>query len=79
MGIIKTIILDLDGTLLDDNKRISRRTIDLLKSIKDEIKIIPASARQFCRIKPYLEEIGLLDNNNYTICLNGSSKALLTI
>lgn len=72
MNKIQAIILDLDGTLLDDEKRISRRTIDLLKSIKDEVKIIPASARQFCRIKPYLEEIGLLDNNNYTICLNGS-------
>lgn len=72
MNNIQAIILDLDGTLLDDEKRVSERTIELLKSIKDEIKIIPASARQFCRIKPYLEEIGLLDNNNYTICLNGS-------
>ena len=72
MNNIQAIILDLDGTLLDDEKRVSARTIELLKSIKDEIKIIPASARQFCRIKPYLEEIGLLDNNNYTICLNGS-------
>lgn len=72
MNNIKAIILDLDGTLLDDEKRVSDKTINLLKSIKDEIKIIPASARQFCRIKPYLEEIGLLDNNNYTICLNGS-------
>ena len=72
MNKIQAIILDLDGTLLDDEKRVSARTIELLKSIKDEIKIIPASARQFCRIKPYLEEIGLLDNNNYTICFNGS-------
>ena len=72
MNKIQAIILDLDGTLLDDEKRVSERTIELLKSIKDEIKIIPASARQFCRIKPYLEEIGLLDNNNYTICFNGS-------
>ena len=42
---IKAIILDLDGTLLDDNKKISDKTIEFLKQIKEDIKIIPASAR----------------------------------
>lgn len=72
MNNIKAIILDLDGTLLDDNKKISEKTIEFLKQIKDKIKIIPASARQFCTIKPYLEKLDLLDENNYTICFNGS-------
>lgn len=72
MNNIKAIILDLDGTLLDDNKKISDKTIDFLKQIKKDIKIIPASARQFCTIKPYLEKLDLLDDNNYTICFNGS-------
>ena len=69
---IKAIILDLDGTLLDDNKKISDKTIEFLKQIRKDIKIIPASARQFCTIKPYLEKLDLLDENNYTICFNGS-------
>lgn len=69
---IKAIILDLDGTLLDDNKKISDKTIEFLKQIKEDIKVIPASARQFCTIKPYLEKLDLLDENNYTICFNGS-------
>ena len=69
---IKAIILDLDGTLLDDNKKISDKTIEFLKQIKEDIKVIPASARQFCTIKPYLEKLDLLDDNNYTICFNGS-------
>ena len=69
---IKAIILDLDGTLLDDNKKISDKTIEFLKQIKEDIKIIPASARQFCTIKPYLEKLDLLNENNYTICFNGS-------
>lgn len=69
---IKAIILDLDGTLLDDNKKIGDKTIAFLKQIKENIKIIPASARQFCTIKPYLEKLDLLDENNYTICFNGS-------
>ena len=69
---IKAIFLDLDGTLLDDNKNIGEKTSKYLREIKDDIKIILASARPFCRIKPYLEELKLLDENNYTICFNGS-------
>lgn len=69
---IKAIILDLDGTLLDDNKKIGDKSIEFLKQIKEDIKVIPASARQFCTIKPYLEKLDLLDDNNYTICFNGS-------
>jgi len=68
----KAVFLDLDGTLLDDNKKIGDKTIHYLKQIKNNVKIIPASARQFCTIKPYLENLGLLDENNYTICFNGS-------
>ena len=71
MNKIKAIILDFDGTLLDDNKKIGDKTIHYLRQIKNNLKIIPASARQFCTIKPYLENLGLLDENNYTICFNG--------
>ena len=35
--------------------------IEFLKQIKEDIKVIPASARQFCTIKPYLEKLDLLD------------------
>ncbi len=72
MNKIKAIILDLDGTLLDDNEEIGNYTKEVLKSIKDDVKIILASARQFCRIKPYLNELSLIDINNYSICLNGA-------
>lgn len=72
MNKIKAIILDLDGTLLDDNKKIGDKAIHYLKKIKNNVKIIPASARQFCTIKPYLKSLELLEENNYTICFNGS-------
>ncbi len=69
---IRAIILDVDGTLLNDNKKIGEKTISILKQVKNDIKIILASARQFYTIKPYLEELDLLDNDNYTISFNGA-------
>ena len=38
MNNIKAIILDLDGTLLDDNKKINDKTIEFLKKIKKILK-----------------------------------------
>lgn len=72
MNRIEAIILDLDGTLLDDEKNIDQVAQQIIKSIKNDIKIIIASARQFCRIKPYLTSLDLIDDTNYTICFNGS-------
>lgn len=72
MDKIEAIILDLDGTLLDDNKNIDEITQNIIKNIKNDIKIVIASARQFCRIKPYLVNLDLIDEGNYTICFNGS-------
>ena len=72
MNKIEAIILDLDGTLLDDEKNMDEIAQKIIKRKKKDIKIILASARQFYRIKPYLTSLDLLDNNNYTICFNGS-------
>lgn len=72
MNKIQAIILDLDGTLLDDEKKIGKRTESIIKQCKKNIKIVMASARQFYRIKPYLESLDLLDATNYTICFNGA-------
>ena len=72
MDNFEAIILDLDGTLLDDNKKIGSYTKEILKSIKSNIKVIIASARQFYRMKPYLKELSLDKTNDYSICLNGA-------
>lgn len=72
MDKIEAIILDLDGTLLDDNKDIDEMTQNIINDIKNDIKIVIASARQFCRIKPYLVSLDLIDEDNYTICFNGA-------
>ena len=68
----KIVVLDLDGTLLNSNKEISEFTCGVIKKIKDNNKIVLASARGFTRIKPYLEELELLSSDNCTIAFNGS-------
>ena len=72
MNKIEAVILDLDGTLLDDNKNIDEKAKEIVKEIKDDIKVVIASARQFCEIKTYLKSLDLIDDTNYTICFNGA-------
>ena len=68
----KMVLIDLDGTLLNSNKIITEFTANVIKGIKDNTKIVLASARGFSRIKPYLKQLDLLDSKNYTIAFNGS-------
>lgn len=68
----KMILLDLDGTLLNDKKEISFVNESILKSIKNKCKIVFASARGFSTIRKYLHQLELLDSDNYTIAFNGS-------
>ena len=68
----KMVILDLDGTLLTSNKNISTYTNNIIRSLNGKVKFVLASARAFVTIKPYLKELELLNENNYTIAFNGS-------
>ena len=68
----KIVILDLDGTLLTSDKKISDYTREVIRELSNEVKFVLASARAFVTIKPYVEELGLLNENNYTIAFNGS-------
>ncbi|MDR1399114.1 MAG: HAD-IIB family hydrolase [Treponema sp.] len=43
---VEMIVMDLDGTLLDDNKNVSEYTLNVLKRAKNKgIKIVIATAR----------------------------------
>lgn len=66
----KAVFLDLDGTLLDDNKRISEENKEAIKYAKEKgTQIIICSGRQQNTIKEYRNEI---DASNYIICCNGA-------
>lgn len=71
---IKLVAIDLDGTLLNDNGKILPNSIKILKEIsKQGIKVVLATGRPLVSVKPFLQELGL-DNqeDQYVITFNGS-------
>lgn len=64
------IAMDMDGTLLDEDKKISQETSDYLRQLQAEGNVIAiASGRPFRAIEPYYREIGL---TGPVICYNGA-------
>lgn len=53
------IILDLDGTILDDNKNIYPKFLEVLPRIKRKYKIIIATGRAKFSVEKYLKEMEL--------------------
>ncbi|MGM0137812.1 hypothetical protein IGI65_000214 [Enterococcus sp. DIV0755b] len=69
---IKMIAIDLDGTLLDNNKKISPRNKAALAKAKAQgVKIVLCTGRPLRAIRPYLEELQLKEAGDYSITFNG--------
>ena len=69
---IKLIATDLDGTLLNSKSQLSQKTIDVLKKAKEQgIYVVPCTGRPLASIQGYLKELGLYDDNDYSITFNG--------
>ncbi len=67
---IRLIALDLDGTLLDDQKQISRRTLRALKAAAARgVEIVPATGRTAAGIPA---ELRALPGVRYAITANGA-------
>lgn len=70
MGIIKLVAIDLDGTLLKDNKTVSPRTIQTIqRCVEQGIHIVIATTRGLSFVKPFYEQLGLHDP---IICTSGA-------
>lgn len=70
---IKLIAIDLDGTLFDSKKNISKENKEAIKLAKEKgIKIVIATGRPVNGVLPILEELGLNDNADYVIIYNGA-------
>lgn len=69
----KLIAIDMDGTLLKENKTITTKTKEALKAANNEgVKIVLTSGRPIQGIKDYLNELQLTGEDDYVIGLNGA-------
>lgn len=69
----KLIAIDMDGTLLKEDKTISRETFKAIEKATDKgIKVILATGRPLEGIKPYLKKLNLMKDNDYALVFNGA-------
>lgn len=69
----KLLVLDMDGTLLSDNKKISKENIIAIKKAKKKgVKVVIASGRSIQGIEKYLEELDLVSEDNYSVVCSGA-------
>ncbi|GKT03620.1 Cof-type HAD-IIB family hydrolase [Furfurilactobacillus entadae] len=70
---IKMVALDLDGTLLTSDKRISPRNEAILKHLHQQgVKIVLCTGRPINAIWKYIEQLELTNDEDYTITFNGA-------
>ena len=68
----KLIALDMDGTLLTSDKKISDRTKKCLKAAEEKgVKVVLASGRPLKGLTRYLEELDLFKGEDYVLSYNG--------
>lgn len=70
----KLLALDMDGTLLKEDKTISKVTKKaIIAARKRGIKVVLATGRPLHGIKNYLEELDLLGEHDYAVTYNGAA------
>ncbi|KEI07684.1 haloacid dehalogenase [Clostridium sp. K25] len=68
----KLIGIDIDGTLVKNNKTLSNKTIETIKKAKRKgVKIVLVTGRPIQGLKQYTEKLGLNSNNDYGIACSG--------
>ncbi|MBU3172361.1 sugar-phosphatase [Clostridium estertheticum] len=69
----KLIAIDMDGTLLNSEKKISPANFNAIQQAKDiGVKVVLASGRPLIGFKRYLEELNLVSEDNYAVAFNGA-------
>jgi Cof subfamily protein (haloacid dehalogenase superfamily) len=68
----KLIAIDMDGTILKDDKTLSGETCRVIKKAHLQgIKIVLATGRPMKGIEQYLKELNLVSDKDYAVTLNG--------
>lgn len=69
---IKLIAIDLDGTLLKDDKTISDKNRETLMKAKEQsVKVVLCTGRPLNSVVGHLETLNLLDEGDYAVTFNG--------
>jgi len=70
---IKLVTIDLDGTLFDNQKKISEKNKIAIKKAKElGCNVVIATGRPLNGVLPVLKELDLLDDTDYCIIYNGA-------
>ena len=73
---IKLIAIDMDGTLLNSKKELLDETKQYFKNFHNkntETLLVLCTGRPETGIRPYLKDLGYLEENHYIISQNGAS------
>ena len=70
---IKLVCIDLDGTLFDNEKNVSRDNLEAIKKARElGVKIVIATGRPSNGVKPLLNKLGLNTKDDYVIIYIGA-------
>lgn len=70
---IKLIATDMDGTLLNDRKDLSKGALEAIRAAnKLGVKVVLATGRPINGVKRYLDEIGIDGADEYILTYNGA-------
>lgn len=71
---IKLLALDMDGTLLNDQKQLTQPQIEAIHAaVEAGVKLVLCTGRILNGTRPYFEQLGLDAENEYVIVNNGCS------
>ena len=74
---LKAIVLDIDGTLLNDQKEISPRTREsLLKAQKAGVKVVLASGRPIAAMERFSKELKM--DQHHGLLLSATNETLFS-
>ncbi len=69
----KLVAIDMDGTLLKEDKTISERTKNAIQSARDKgVTVVLATGRPIEGVSRYLEELNMYSDNDYVLSYNGA-------
>lgn len=69
------VVSDLDETLLGSDHRISVRNAEVIReAVRQGVRFVPATGRNYISVQPMLEQLGLADREDeYLIAYNGGA------